>query len=82
MATYLYRLGALGARRWRTMTVGWLVALCAVAGLGFTFAGEFEDSGSIPGSPAQTALAAMDRHFPRRTCSPRRSCSGPRPATG
>ncbi|MFJ2951966.1 MMPL family transporter [Streptomyces sp. NPDC087226] len=64
MATYLYRLGALGARRWRTMLVGWLVALCAVAGLGFSLAGEFEDSGSIPGSPAQTALTRMDRHFP------------------
>ncbi|MFS8198177.1 MMPL family transporter [Streptomyces sp. CWNU-52B] len=64
MATLLYRLGAFGARRWRTMLVGWLLALGAVIGLGFSFAGSFEDSGSIPGSPAQTALTKMDRHFP------------------
>ncbi|MFE1434016.1 MMPL family transporter [Streptomyces griseoaurantiacus] len=64
MATLLYRLGALGARRWRTMLVGWLVALGALIGLGLSAAGDFQDSGSIPGSPAQTALARMDRHFP------------------
>ncbi|MFF0591381.1 MMPL family transporter [Streptomyces sp. NPDC003781] len=64
MATLLYRWGAFGARRWRTMLVGWLLALGAVIGLGFSLAGEFEDSGSIPGSPAQTALTKMDRHFP------------------
>ncbi|MFH8533509.1 MMPL family transporter [Streptomyces tendae] len=64
MATLLYRLGAFGARRWRTMLVGWLLALAAVIGLGFSLAGEFEDSSSIPGSPAQTALTKMDRHFP------------------
>ncbi|PSM45019.1 MMPL family transporter [Streptomyces dioscori] len=46
------------------MLVGWLLALGAVTGLGFSFAGSFEDSGSIPGSPAQTALTKMDRHFP------------------
>ncbi|MEV2215390.1 MMPL family transporter [Streptomyces sp. NPDC050997] len=46
------------------MLVGWLLALGAVIGLGFSFAGSFEDSGSIPGSPAQTALTKMDRHFP------------------
>ncbi|GAA4977159.1 hypothetical protein GCM10023257_12940 [Streptomyces hyderabadensis] len=44
--------------------VGCLLALGAVIGLGFSLAGEFEDSGSIPGSPAQTALTKMDRHFP------------------
>src|SRR4051812_29768450 len=64
MATLLYRLGALGARRWRTMLAGWLLALAAVIGLGFSAAGDFQDSGSIPGSPAQTALTKMDRHFP------------------
>ncbi|MHC3474759.1 MMPL family transporter [Streptomyces sp. 7R007] len=64
MATLLYRLGALGARRWRTMLIGWLLALGAVVGLGVSFAGSFSDSGSIPGSPAQTALTKMDRHFP------------------
>ncbi|WP_063790217.1 MMPL family transporter [Streptomyces sp. NRRL B-24085] len=64
MATLLYRLGAFGARRWRTMLTGWLLGLLAVVGLGVSFAGSFADSSSIPGSPAQTALTKMERHFP------------------
>ncbi|MGW1003452.1 MMPL family transporter [Streptomyces sp. NPDC002520] len=64
MATFLYRLGSFGARRWRLMLIGWLLGLSAVIGLGIVFAGSFEDSNSIPGSPAQTALTKMDRHFP------------------
>ncbi|MFI6854185.1 MMPL family transporter [Streptomyces sp. NPDC050416] len=46
------------------MLIGWLVALGAVVGLGVSFAGSFTDSSSIPGSPAQTALTKMERHFP------------------
>ncbi|GAA0898534.1 MULTISPECIES: MMPL family transporter [Streptomyces violaceusniger group] len=64
MATLLYRLGAFGARRWRTMVIGWLIVLAAVIGLGLTFGGSFQNSDSIPGSPAQTALTRMDRHWP------------------
>ncbi|MFJ8148697.1 MMPL family transporter [Streptomyces sp. NPDC096048] len=64
MATLLYRLGSLGARRWRTVLIGWVLALGAVVGLGLSFAGSFSDSSSIPGSPAQTALTKMERHFP------------------
>ncbi len=64
MATLLYRLGDFGARRWKTMVIGWLLVLGAVIGLGITFAGSFQNSGSIPGSPAQVALTKMDRHFP------------------
>ncbi|MFE9644940.1 MMPL family transporter [Streptomyces sp. NPDC006365] len=64
MAAFLYRLGAWGARRWRRMLIGWLVGLGVVVGLGLSFAGSFADSGSIPGSPAQTALTRMERHFP------------------
>ncbi|MGP4009708.1 MMPL family transporter [Streptomyces sp. 4N124] len=64
MATLLYRLGAWGARRWRRMLIGWLLTLGAVVGLGLSFAGSFTDSSSIPGSPAQTALTTMERHFP------------------
>ncbi|MDH6514217.1 RND superfamily putative drug exporter [Streptomyces sp. SAI-135] len=64
MATLLYRLGAFGARRWRTMLIGWLLGLVAVVGLGVSFAGSFADSSSIPGSPAQTALTKMEQHFP------------------
>ncbi|MFJ8140842.1 MMPL family transporter [Streptomyces sp. NPDC096013] len=64
MATLLYRLGASGAQRWRTMLVGWVLALGAVIGLGISFAGSFQSSNSIPGSPAQTALTKMDQHWP------------------
>ncbi|MBQ1092781.1 MMPL family transporter [Streptomyces sp. B93] len=46
------------------MLIGWLLALGVVTGLGVSFAGSFTDSGSIPGSPAQTALTRMERHFP------------------
>ncbi|MGW3679015.1 MMPL family transporter [Streptomyces prasinus] len=46
------------------MLVAWLLTLGAVIGSGFSFAGSFQDSSSIPGSPAQTALTKMDRHFP------------------
>ncbi|MEW2300525.1 hypothetical protein AB0958_11200 [Streptomyces sp. NPDC006655] len=64
MATFLYRLGAFGARRWRTTLIGWLVALAAVVGLGLLFPGSFQNTDSIPGSPAQTALTRVDRHWP------------------
>ena len=64
MATLLYRLGAFGAQRWRTMLVGCVLALGAVIGLGISFAGSFQNSSSIPGSPAQTALTKMERHWP------------------
>ncbi|MGW2642652.1 hypothetical protein [Streptomyces sp. NPDC001348] len=64
MATLLYRLGAFGAQRWRTMAVGRLFVLGAVVGLGVEFHGSFQNSGSIPGSPAQTAPMRMDRRWP------------------
>ncbi|MFE6482526.1 MMPL family transporter [Streptomyces sp. NPDC057757] len=64
MATFLYRVGAFGARRWRVVLAGWVLVLGAVIGVGFSVGGSFADSGSIPGSPAQTALDKMDRHFP------------------
>ncbi len=61
------------------MVIGWLLVLGAVIGLGITFAGSFQNSGSIPGSPAQVALTKMDRHFPSPTRSRRKSSSRPRP---
>jgi RND superfamily putative drug exporter len=64
MATLLYRLGAFGARRRRTMMLGWLIVLAAVTALGITVGGTLQNTKSIPGSPAQTALTRMDRHWP------------------
>lgn len=64
MATLLYRLGAFGARRWRAMTVGWLIVLAAVITLGISIGGSLQNTDSIPGSPAQIALTQMDRQWP------------------
>jgi RND superfamily putative drug exporter len=63
MATLLYRLGALSARRWRMTMLAWLVVLGGVVALGVTSSGTFQMSSSIPGSPAQTALTRMDQHW-------------------
>jgi putative drug exporter of the RND superfamily len=54
MATLLYRLGAFGARRRRTVMLGWLMALVAVVGLGISVGGSLQNTKSIPGSSAQT----------------------------
>jgi RND superfamily putative drug exporter len=64
VATYLYRLGALAARRRLTFLALSLTALTAVLVLAFGNAGSFQSSGSIPGSPAQVALDKADQHFP------------------
>ena len=64
MATFLYRLGARAARRRLTVSAGWLVVLGVVIGLGLLFPGTFQNSSSIPGSPAQTALTRMNQRFP------------------
>ena len=63
MATLLHRLGAFGARRRRTMIFGWLIILAAVVGLGITSGGKLQNTKSIPGSAAQTALTRMDQHW-------------------
>lgn len=64
MGRTLYRLGAFCARRRRTVLVVWLLFIAAVVGCGVMFAGTFQSSSSIPGSPAVTALTKMDQHFP------------------
>jgi RND superfamily putative drug exporter len=64
MATLLHRLGAFSARRRLFVIPGFLLALVAVLAIAVGAGGSFEDSSSIPGSPAQHALDAMDTHFP------------------
>lgn len=64
MASLPYRLGAFGVQRWRAMTVGRLFVLGAVVGLGVEFHGSFQNSGSVPGSPAQTAPTRTGRPWP------------------
>jgi putative drug exporter of the RND superfamily len=67
VATFLFRLGALAARRRLTFLASALAALAAVLVTGFGFAGDFEPSDSIPGSAAQVAMDKMDAHFPDST---------------
>src|SRR5947209_16549111 len=43
---------------------GWLIVLAAVAALGIASGGSLQNTKSIPGSPAQTALTRMDQHWP------------------
>ena len=64
MGTALYLLGAFCARRRRTVLLAWLLIVAAIVGCGVMFAGSFQSSSSIPGSPAETALMKMDQHFP------------------
>lgn len=64
MAALLCRLGAFGARRRRMVMLGWLIVLAAVAALGIAFGGSPQNTDSIPGSPAETALTRMDQHWP------------------
>lgn len=64
MATFLYRVGALAARRRLTFLSLSLTSVLVVLGLALSFPGSFESGSSIPGSPAQAALEKMDRHFP------------------
>ncbi len=64
MGETLHRLGAFCARRRRTVLVVWLLFITAIIGCGVMFAGTFQSSSSIPGSPAETALTKMDQHFP------------------
>ncbi|WP_432493501.1 MMPL family transporter [Kineococcus gypseus] len=64
MAKFLYRLGSLGARRPGTLLIVWSLLVVGVVVAGVLGAGTFASSSSIPGSPAQAALTAMDEHFP------------------
>ncbi|NUR59315.1 MAG: MMPL family transporter [Catenulispora sp.] len=45
------------------MIFGWLILLAAVVGLGIASGGKLQNTKSIPGSAAQTALTRMDQHW-------------------
>ncbi|GAB6898832.1 MMPL family transporter [Kineosporia succinea] len=64
MAAFLYRLGALAARRRLTFLGLSLTAVAAVLALALSSPGSLDSGSSIPGSPAQAALEKMERHFP------------------
>ncbi|MFD0746752.1 MMPL family transporter [Phytohabitans flavus] len=64
MAKFLYRLGAVAARRRLIFLGASLAVLAAALLLAFGSAGSFAPGHSIPGSPAQVALEKADRHSP------------------
>ncbi|MDR7275241.1 MMPL family transporter [Catenuloplanes atrovinosus] len=65
MARFLYRLGAVAARR-RLIFLGVsLAVITAALGAMFVFAGSFAPGHAIPGSPGQLALEKVRQHFPQ-----------------
>ena len=64
MAKFLYRLGAVAARRrWVFLAASLaVIAAALIAMLGF--AGSFSPGHAIPGSPGQVALQKAEQHFP------------------
>ena len=64
MAKFLYRLGAVAARR-RLIFLGASFAVIAAALIAMiAFAGSFAPGHSIPGSPGEVALQKAEKHFP------------------
>ena len=64
MAEFLYRLGAVAARRrWLFLVASLLVIVGALAAM-VGFAGSFSPGHAIPGSPGQVALQKAEQHFP------------------
>jgi RND superfamily putative drug exporter len=63
----LMRLGRFCARRRLTVIGVWIAGLAAVLGLSGAIGGHFNDSFSIPGTPAQRAYDLMHERFPEET---------------
>lgn len=64
MATFLYRLGKASYRHAGRVLLGWLVALVAIGGVGFGFAGATDEEFRIPGSESQEAFDRLEAVFP------------------
>ena len=64
MATFLYRLGKASYRRAGRVLGAWLVALIAIGGIGFGFAGQTDEEFRIPGSESQEAFDRLEAVFP------------------
>lgn len=64
MATFLYRLGKASYRHAGRVLLGWLVALVAIGGVGFSLAGTTDEEFRIPGSESQEAFDRLEAVFP------------------
>jgi RND superfamily putative drug exporter len=63
----LQRLGRACARRRLTTIAAWILGLVAVLGLSGAFGGHFNNSFSIPGTPAQRAFDLVHDRFPEES---------------
>ncbi|PSK89416.1 RND superfamily putative drug exporter [Murinocardiopsis flavida] len=63
MAEFLYRLGRASAHRARTVIAIWLALMVAAGTAFFLFAGELEDSFSIPGTPTDQVNQTLKQEF-------------------
>ncbi|MEO7125206.1 MAG: MMPL family transporter [Nakamurella sp.] len=64
MARLLYRIGQFAARKRRSILVAWLIALIGFGGAALGLHGTMTDAVSIPGTPAQAAMAQMATKLP------------------
>ncbi|MFC3997648.1 MMPL family transporter [Nocardiopsis sediminis] len=64
MAELLYRLGRACARRAKTVIALWLALLAAAATVYVLFAGELQESFSIPGTPTDQVNQTLKQEFP------------------
>lgn len=64
MASFLYRLGTLGARKRWWFLSAWLVVLLVIGGSAGAFMGKLSNSFSIPGTETQVTLDKMRQEIP------------------
>ncbi len=64
MATLLYRLGSIAARRRWAFLIAWIVLLLGVGAAAAAFSGTMTSSFTIPGTPAQAALDELGERIP------------------
>ncbi|KGJ78532.1 RND transporter [Cryobacterium roopkundense] len=64
MATFLYRLGRLSARRAWLVIVAWIAILALAGGAFALFGGTLSSAVSIPGTPTQTVADELAAKFP------------------
>ena len=65
MATLLYKLGLLSARRAWIVIVSWIVLLVVTAGLALSLGGKLTTSISIDGVPSQEVVDQLQESFPQ-----------------
>jgi len=65
LATLLYKLGLISARRAWLVLVSWIVLLVVTAGLALSLGGKLTTSISIDGVPSQEVVDQLQETFPQ-----------------